>query len=102
MSVNGTLVEAKWCTLTTEPTHFIFDKCSIYTHDGASAKFSTNSHETDLQCSCIHDQLTVKTQAFSFHLKVKTLIRMETFWKQIRKTDEEEEIRKELLKFVSR
>jgi hypothetical protein len=30
-----------------ESTHFIFHKCSIYTHDGASAKFSTNSHETD-------------------------------------------------------
>jgi hypothetical protein len=27
--------------------HFSFKKCSIYTHDGASAKFSANSHETD-------------------------------------------------------
>jgi hypothetical protein len=27
--------------------HFSFNKCPIYTHDGASAKFSTNSHETD-------------------------------------------------------
>ncbi len=26
---------------------FIFNKVPIYTHDGASAKFSTNSHETD-------------------------------------------------------
>jgi hypothetical protein len=24
----------------------IFDKCPIYTHDGVSVKFSTNSHET--------------------------------------------------------
>jgi hypothetical protein len=47
MSVNGTLVEAKLCTLTLESMHFIFNKCPIYTHDGASAKFSTNSHETD-------------------------------------------------------
>jgi hypothetical protein len=38
--------------------------------------------------------LPARTQAFSFHLKVKTLIRMETFWKQIRKkVEEEEEIR---------
>jgi hypothetical protein len=26
--------------------HFIFNKCPIYTQDGASAKFSTNSYET--------------------------------------------------------
>ncbi len=47
MSVNGTLVKAKMCTFTLESTHFIFKKCAIYTHDGASAKFSTNSQETD-------------------------------------------------------
>jgi hypothetical protein len=35
------------CTFTLESTHFIFNKCPIYTHDGASSKFSTNSHETD-------------------------------------------------------
>jgi hypothetical protein len=34
-------------TFTLESTHFIFNKSPIYTHDGASAKFSTNSHETD-------------------------------------------------------
>jgi hypothetical protein len=27
--------------------HFSFNKGLIYTHDGASAKFSTNSHETE-------------------------------------------------------
>ncbi len=47
VSVNGTLVEAKRCTFTLESTHFIFNKCPIYTHDGASAKFSTTSHEAD-------------------------------------------------------
>ncbi len=47
VSVNGTLVEAKMCTFTLESTHFVFNKCPIYNHDGASAKFSTNSHETD-------------------------------------------------------
>jgi hypothetical protein len=29
----------------------IFNKCPIYTHDDASAKFSTNSHETDYGAS---------------------------------------------------
>jgi hypothetical protein len=47
VSVNGTLVEAKMCTFTLVSTHFIFNKFPIYIHDGASAKFSTNSHETD-------------------------------------------------------
>jgi hypothetical protein len=27
--------------------HSPFNKCPFYTHDGASAKFSTNSYETD-------------------------------------------------------
>jgi hypothetical protein len=30
-----------------ECAHFSFSKCHIYTHDGASANFSINSHETD-------------------------------------------------------
>jgi hypothetical protein len=30
-----------------ECAHFSFNKCHIYTHDGASAKFSTNSHGTE-------------------------------------------------------
>ncbi len=47
MSVNGILVEAKMCTLTLESTHFIFNMCLIYNNDDASAKFSTNSYETD-------------------------------------------------------
>ncbi len=47
VNINGTLVEAKMCSFTIESTPFIFNKCLIYTHDGASAKFSTNSHETD-------------------------------------------------------
>ncbi len=59
VSVNGTLVKAKMCTICTftlESTHFIFNKCPIYTYDGASAKFSTNSQETDysvlMPCKC--------------------------------------------------
>ncbi len=30
-----------------ECEHFRFNKCPIYTHDGASDKFSTNSQEMD-------------------------------------------------------
>jgi hypothetical protein len=47
VSVNGTPVEDKICTFTLESTHFFFNLCPIYNHDGASVKFSTNSQETD-------------------------------------------------------
>ncbi len=47
VSVNGTLVEDKMRRFKGECAHFCFNNCFIYTHDGASAKFSTNSHETD-------------------------------------------------------
>jgi hypothetical protein len=47
VSVNGKLVEAKMRTFTLESPHFILNRRPIYTHDGLSAKFSTNSHETD-------------------------------------------------------
>jgi hypothetical protein len=47
VSVNGTLVEDKMRRFKGEYAHFSFNKCPIYTHDGAGAKFSTNSHETD-------------------------------------------------------
>ncbi len=50
MSVNETLVEAKLCTFNLESTHFIFTKCPVYTHDGASV--STNSQETDYSAVC--------------------------------------------------
>jgi hypothetical protein len=43
VSVNRTLVEAKLCTFTLECMLLIFNKCPIYTHDDASAKFSINS-----------------------------------------------------------
>ncbi len=33
--------------LTLECTHFFFNNSPIYTHDGASAKFSTNWHKID-------------------------------------------------------
>ncbi len=47
MSVNGTLVEDKMRRFKGECAQFNFKKCSIYTHDGASSKFSTNSQEMD-------------------------------------------------------
>jgi hypothetical protein len=47
VSVNETLFEAKMCPFTLESKHFIFNKCPIYIHDDANAKFNTNSHETD-------------------------------------------------------
>ncbi len=45
--VNGTLVEDKMRRFKGECEHFSFNKCPIYTHDGASAKFTTNSQEMD-------------------------------------------------------
>jgi hypothetical protein len=45
--VNGTLVEDKMRGFKGECAHFSFITYPIYTHDGASAKFSTNSQETD-------------------------------------------------------
>ncbi len=56
MSVNETLAEAKLCTFTLECTHFVFNKRHIYTHDGAIAKFSTNSQETDYRVVVINKQ----------------------------------------------
>jgi hypothetical protein len=37
--------------------HFSFNKCPIYTHDGASAKFSTNSQETDNSAGVEHQRV---------------------------------------------
>jgi hypothetical protein len=47
VSVIGTLLKGKKRRFKGECDQFSFDKCPIYTHDGASAKFSTNSHEKD-------------------------------------------------------
>jgi hypothetical protein len=47
-SVNGTLVDAKIRIFKGECAQFSFNKCPVYTRDGgSSAKFSSNSHETD-------------------------------------------------------
>ncbi len=47
MSVYGTLVEDKLRRFKGECAHLSFSKCHIYTYDGASVNFSTNSHEND-------------------------------------------------------
>jgi hypothetical protein len=52
VSVNETLVKCKMCSFTPASPHFTFNKCPIYTHDGASANFSTNSYEADYSAYC--------------------------------------------------
>ncbi len=47
MSVKGTQVEDKMRRFKGECAQFSFNRCPIYAHDGASAKFSTNLQETD-------------------------------------------------------
>jgi hypothetical protein len=47
VSVNGTQVEGKMRKFKGECAQFSFNRCPIHTHDGANAKFSTNSQETD-------------------------------------------------------
>ncbi len=47
MSVKGTQVEDKMRRFKGECAQFSFNRCPIYIKDGASAKFSTNSQETD-------------------------------------------------------
>jgi hypothetical protein len=49
--VNGTLIEDKMRRFKGECEHFRFNKCPIYTHDGAGAIFSTNSQEMDNSAS---------------------------------------------------
>jgi hypothetical protein len=47
VTVIGTLVEDKMLRFKDECAHFRFSKCSIYTHEGASTKFSTKSNGAD-------------------------------------------------------
>ncbi len=47
MSANGTLAEDKMRRFKGDCVHFSFNKRPINIHDGASYKYSTNSHETD-------------------------------------------------------
>jgi hypothetical protein len=62
VSVNGTLVENKKRRFKGECAHFSFLNFFNDTHDGASAKFSTNSPETDnsaakiVMCSIVNNE----------------------------------------------
>jgi hypothetical protein len=47
VNTNGTFVQDKMRRFKGECAHFRFNKCPIYTRDGANTKFSTISHETD-------------------------------------------------------
>ncbi len=47
VSVNGSQVEDKMHSFKGDCAQFSLNRCPIYTHDGANAKFSTNSKETD-------------------------------------------------------
>ncbi len=60
VSLNGTLVEDKMRIFEGECVDFSFNKCPIYTHDGASAKFSTSSQYTDKSA----EALTAKLHSF--------------------------------------
>ncbi len=48
------------CTFTIESTHFIFNKCPIYTNDGASAKFRTVKTTTHVH-NYEHEQVPMVT-----------------------------------------
>ncbi len=60
MSVNGTIVEEKMRRFKGQCAHFSFNKCPIYTHDGASAKFSSNSQETATSAGSRTTNLTLR------------------------------------------
>ncbi len=60
MSVNGTIVEDKMRSFKGECAHFSFNKSPIYTHDDASAKFSTNSHETDNSVVALYRRILLR------------------------------------------
>ncbi len=59
VSVNGTLDEDKLRRFKGKCPHFSFNKCPIYTHDGASAKFNTNSHGTNNSVAHVETFFTV-------------------------------------------
>ncbi len=64
VSVNGAFGEDQMRRFKGGCAHFSFNKCPIYTHyDGASAKFSTNSHETDnsVSSTAVHVSYTCST-----------------------------------------
>jgi hypothetical protein len=55
VSVNETRVEVKYAHSPSNLRILFFNKCPIYTHDGASAKLSTNLQETDYSVAGRYD-----------------------------------------------
>jgi hypothetical protein len=66
VSVNGTLYEDKMPRFKGECAHFSFKNILIYTYDDASAKFSTNSHETDNSVAESYDRKKVAFNTLPF------------------------------------
>jgi hypothetical protein len=54
--------------------NFSFNKSPIYTHDNASAKFSTNSHESDNSVASIQQVLAHDTGGLGWRNNVSGLI----------------------------
>ncbi len=83
MTVNGTLVEDKMRGFKGKCAHFSFSKFPIYTHDSASAKFSTNSQETDNSVCNICMQHVKRSKQKTYLEKTvvfdKTLLTLEKF-----------------------
>jgi hypothetical protein len=51
-----------------ECAQFSFNKCPIYTHDGARVKFSTNSQEMDNSVGTVREIATFVFFCFGFGL----------------------------------
>jgi hypothetical protein len=78
VSVTGTLFEAKMCTFTLESTHFIFNRCPFYKHDGSRAKFSFCGVEKDYSVSTQAFPMVTKRKFLNNlvnHLKVEKFVR---------------------------
>jgi hypothetical protein len=61
-----------------ECENFRFNKCPIYTHDGASAKFSTNSQEMDNSA-----HLSLLKKIINANINQKTSFPKEKFFVEI-------------------
>ncbi len=72
MSINGTLVEYKMRRFKGESAQFSFNKVPIYTHDGASAKFSTNSQEMDNSAGILQAKTIITTMhCYTVYLQIE-------------------------------